>query len=431
MILRRLTIAIVLVSGLAGCGGRSPIAPGSSDLPSTGPASETFLIRSSLDARLPPAGLEASAATAADQARFGKLVSARLPRASVEAVHPIVYWNRLTAELGLASRLPPPMFARDYALVQIGIFDALVASGDHRRGLLAERAVAAGVASQVLSYLFPNDVGRIDAAVAEQLALAGGTPGQALGGWSLGRAVGKLVVEHGRSDGSDAPFTGSIPTGDGIWTGTNPVLPMCGSWKTWILSSLAEPEPPYRYGSFEDLRDVQEVYEISLHRTPEQIAIVHKWADRSPPTIWNGLLNDRIESLGLDVITAARAHAHLNAAMLDAFICCWKTKYVYWVARPFQRIAGLVTVIPTPNFPSYTSGHSTISAAAAEVMGEVFPAERDFFQAEALEAADSRLWGGIHFRHDDDAGTVIGRGIGEQVVERMRSGRSFQWAGRP
>ena len=174
-----------------------------------------------------------------------------------------------------------------------------------------------------------------------------------------------------------------MPSGDGIWTGTNPVLPMCGTWKTWVLSSGSEfqPEPPYAFGSVEDLRDVDEVYEVSLHRTPEEIAIVHKWADLPPPTIWNHLLNQRIESQGLDIVTSARASAYANVAMADAFIECWNCKYKYWIARPFQRIPGLVTVIPTPNFPTYTSGHSTISAAVAEVLSEQFPSESEYFHA--------------------------------------------------
>jgi hypothetical protein len=198
---------------------------------------------------------------------------------------------------------------------------------------------------------------------------------------------------------------------------------MCGTWKTWVLTSGHEiqPEPPYAFGSARDLADVQEVLDVSLHRTPEQIAIVHKWADVTPPAIWNDLLDDRIVGQGLNPVTSARISAYLNMAMADAFIECWACKYDHWVARPFQRIPGLVTVIPTPNFPSYTSGHSTISAAAAAVMAEAFPAEADFFLQQSEEAALSRLLGGIHFRHDNEAGTRMGTLIGARVVEQMRA----------
>ena len=386
---------LLLALATSSCSLENPVAP-VGFVPASADNSQTLLIRGPLD-----------------------------PRLSASA-NPVVFWNQLTRDLGTAAKLPPPMLARDYALVQVGVFEALVASGNRLRGHLPPQAVAAGVASRVLTFLFPADGALIDAAAAEQISLAGGPQGAVLGGWALGRAVGQIVVARGKRDGSNLPFDGTVPSGDGIWTGTNPVLPMCGSWKTWILKSGSEiqPDPPYVFGSPQDLTDAQEVYDVSLHRTPEQIAIVHKWADRSPPTIWNELLNDRIEGSSLDLTTAARAHAYLNMAMADAFISCWETKYKYWTARPFQRIPGLITVIPTPNFPTYTSGHSTISAAAAAVMGEVFPSERDYFVQQSEEAAMSRLFGGIHFRHDNEEGTRVGRLIGEQVVDRMRAGNS-------
>lgn len=136
----------------------------------------------------------------------------------------------------------------------------------------------------------------------------------------------------------------------------------------------------------------------------------------------------------MGALAAAEAHAYLNCAMYDAFVSCWCTKYAHWTARPSMRLQGrtpaFTTVVPTPNFPTYTSGHSTISGAAAVVMGELFPAERAWFNAEAEEAAISRFYGGIHFHHDDNEGLVVGHQIGERVVERMRSG-AIALAGTP
>lgn len=397
----KLAIPFLLMLAVSSCARQNPVSP----------------------SRMASATVSPSGAASEDRALFDRLSRRDAPSLASAGPNAVVVWNRLTKELSADAKVPPPLFARGYALVQVGIYEALVASGDHRRGQLPEHSVAAGAASTVLSYLFPAKLARIQEVAAAEIALDEGPAGSRLGGWALGSAMGRQMVERGRSDGSDATFSGTPPTGDGIWTGTNPVLPMCGTWKTWVLSSGSEvqPEPPYAYGSAADLADVQEVLDVSLNRTAEQIAIVHKWADTSPPAIWNEMLNDRIESQNLDLVTSARAHAYLNVAMADAFIECWACKYKYWVARPFQRTPGLTTVITTPNFPSYTSGHSTISAAAAAVMGEVFPAERDFFEQQSLEAAMSRLWGGIHFRHDNEQGTAVGIQIGERAVEAMRS----------
>jgi len=397
---------------VAGCGTPAPTSPLGERKPEG--ASRTFLVGSPVDSRLPSAGSEISALGDEDRA----LAAGARPVAA--AANPPLYWNGLTTELAGAKKLPPPLFSRAYALVHAGIADALVSARDRRRGPLSEAAVAAGAAYEILRYLFPEAADRIATEATGQAGLSERS-GRVLGGWALGHAVGRLAVDRAQRDGSDAVFTGPIPTGPGIWTGTNPVLPLCGAWKCWLIPASADfqPEPPYPYGSPEDLEDVEDVAQAALNRTPEQVEIVHKWADRSPPAIWNALLVERLEAANADPVSSARALAWLHTTIEDAFISCWSTKYSYWVARPFQRIPGLVTVIPTPNFPSYTSGHSTISAAAAEVMAELFPGEAPFFRAQAGEAALSRFWGGIHFAHDNNEGLDVGRRIGAFAVSLM------------
>ena len=425
----RLSGALTLF--LAGCGTLTPTAPradrqeAATEQTFTG---QTFLIADPVDPRLPAAGAETAAFTDEDRALAvtarTTFAAAARTSALAAASNPTLHWNRLTTEFAAARPLPPPLFSRAYAVVHVGISDALIASHDRRRGPLDEAAVAAGAAYELLRYLFPEKADRVASEAAEQAGLSEGS-GPVLGGWALGRAVGRLAVDRAKRDGSDAPFTGTIPTGPGLWTGTNPVLPLCGAWKCWLIPAGSEfqPEPPYAYGSPDDLREVDELYQASLNRTPEQIAIVHKWADRSPPAIWNSLLLERLEAAGADPVTSAQSMAWLHMTMADAFISCWATKYTYWTARPFQRIPGLVTVIPTPNFPTYTSGHSTISGAASEVLGELYPSERDYFAAQAEEAAFSRFLGGIHFHHDDNEGLRVGRRIGAFAVSRMTESR--------
>ena len=83
-----------------------------------------------------------------------------------------------------------------------------------------------------------------------------------------------------------------------------------------------------------------------------------------------------IRKAGISEVRAARAFALLNMAMHDAAVGCWETKYFYFNPRPSQLDPDLKTTIGLPNFPSYTSGHSTFSAAAAEVLSYLFPAVR-------------------------------------------------------
>ena len=393
---------------LSGCS-QDPISP----IPSV---PKPFLLSSAIDPRLPAPGDESRWVTAEDHTLLGTAAPD-----TIATPTPAHFWNLLTVELGNKAQLSPPFFARAHAYVQVGLFDALVVAHDSRRQL-PDRAVSAGVAYEVLRYLFPGNGVRI-AAEASSQATIDRPAGEAkmYTGWAIGRLVGLLFVQRALQDNSDLTCPcPTPPSADSIWAGTDPLLPRCGEWKTWITTSGGEfqPEPPYVFGSPDDLREVQEVYDASRVRTPEQISIVIKWASRPPTTLWNSLLNRRIA--GLDALEAARAYAYLDASMLDAFISCWNTKYVYWTARPLQRTPAIVTVVPTPNFPGYTSGHATVSGAAAKVLGEIFPAERSFFEAEADEAAISRFWGGLHFTHDNDEGLRVGRLIGARAVARLQ-----------
>lgn len=117
--------------------------------------------------------------------------------------------------------------------------------------------------------------------------------------------------------------------------------------------------------------------------------------------------------------------ALLNTAQADAFVACWDCKYHYDIERPISAIrrdvAGQATWVPfiaTPPFPSYPSGHSSTSGAASQVLGYVFPASAVMLATMASEAKDSRLYGGIHYRFDNDTGLDLGRSIGTLAIER-------------
>lgn len=118
----------------------------------------------------------------------------------------------------------------------------------------------------------------------------------------------------------------------------------------------------------------------------------------------------------MNPLRSARTFAYLNMAMMDGGICCWDAKYYYNYPRPIALIPNFKTILGTPNFPSYTSGHSVFSSAAANVLSYVFPAESTQLFVWSDEAAESRIYGGIHWRFDAEAGKKQGRDVAQYTI---------------
>ena len=156
----------------------------------------------------------------------------------------------------------------------------------------------------------------------------------------------------------------------------------------------------------------------------EQLAIAYRWSDGvgtyTPPGHWNHIAADALRGTGYSEVRTARALALLNMAMHDAAVGCWETKFTYFNPRPSQLDPRIRTVLGVPNFPAYTSGHSTFSAAAAAVLSHLFPARASEFAAMKDEAGISRLYGGIHYRADIENGKDHGTRIGGYTVRFAR-----------
>jgi membrane-associated phospholipid phosphatase len=187
------------------------------------------------------------------------------------------------------------------------------------------------------------------------------------------------------------------------------------------------PGPPPAFGSKRYAREVREVYDVSRALTADQKRIADFWADGpgsvTPPGHWNAIALDLIRSHRLSERAAAHLLAALNTAHADAFIACWDEKYTYWSERPVTAIRReldptFLPYITTPPFPSYVSGHSTTSGAASTVLAARFADAARMLRALAVEAAASRLYGGIHFRSDNEAGLALGKKIGLVAVKR-------------
>jgi hypothetical protein len=168
-------------------------------------------------------------------------------------------------------------------------------------------------------------------------------------------------------------------------------------------------------------KEVEEVKYYSTHVTRERLAIVHKWADgvgtSTPPGHWIEIASHFVEESNMSEVRAARVFALLNMAVHDAGIACWETKFYYFNPRPSQLDPSIKTATGVPNFPAYTSGHSTYSAAAASVLSYLFPQHTNFVTEQAQEAALSRLYGGIHYRKDAEVGIDHGKRVAQYTID--------------
>jgi hypothetical protein len=351
-------------------------------------------------------------------------VGALPARAQVAESSAVTPWIEFELNAIASHATNPPRAARALAHVSSAMYLAALVGGQAR-----DDAVA-GAASSVLAHLYPDEAGRAQA-LADQLADINSTA------FLRGRLIGRLLIARAGSDGSDAVWTGSAPVGRGYWVPAPPgfmyppLEPLAGTWQTWNLrdGSQFRPGPPPAYGSARFLADVREVYAVSRTLNAEQKRIADYWADGAgtvtPSGHWNGIAVDLVGAAGWSTLRASLLFSVMNTAQADAFIACWDAKYTYWTLRPVTAIRRLIdsswlSYIVTPPFPAYVSGHSATSGAASTVLAAFFPNRASELNAMAEEAAVSRLYGGIHFRSDNDAGLELGRRVGTVAVRAYR-----------
>jgi PAP2 superfamily len=358
----------------------------------------------------------------------------------------------------------PPYAARAYAYVSAACYDALVACYHYRAApyvvnttvnpLLpksdlpsypSEDATVAGVMWEMMKLLFPGEQAaiqeKINAHLQARIAAGMNVRSDIDAGYALGRAVANLFVARARTDragqaGGSLTIqqqfeNAAVARGETPWISQeNPKRPgmlmLFGRVKTWnfdsaTLLSIRPPAPPAT-NSEKFKAELEEVYQYSKNPTREQIRIAQFWADGvgtyTPPGHWNAIASSEFVKLGLSEVRWARNLALLNTAMMDAAIACWDAKYLYFSPRPYQMDNRIKTVVGLPNFPSYTSGHSTFSGAAATVLGYIVSSRAADFNAMANEASVSRLYGAIHYRSDCEAGLICGKTVGGFAVLR-------------
>ncbi len=412
------------------------------------------------------------------------------PRASTFAPDVATSWfDLLYASVKSTSTAPPPA-SRIYGYASIALYESIVrgmpdhqtlqgqlvsfpagtipepVNAPHHWPIVANRALAVLSAS-----FFPGSQASIDALEDSNLALYSGTQSQAVIDRSVqyGEDVANAVIAWAATDGfaglaaCNGAFVAPTAPIDGGWVATGPgqgvgAFPCWGTLRTFAVTDSDEcppvGAPPYSTSTTSAFYgQALVVYgttgDAGASLTTDQTAIANFWADNAgatgtPGGHWISIVHVLATANDLKLDVVAEAYARVGLAIHDAFITCWRSKFDTYLLRPVTYIQANIDaawdpLLTTPGFPTYTSGHSTQSGAAATVLtGQFGPvaftdtthtdlnpglalADRSFanFLDAANEAAASRLYGGIHWPFDNQDGFNQGQCVGEIINTRV------------
>ncbi len=315
----------------------------------------------------------------------------------------------------------PPLAARDIAMVNIAMFDAVNAAtgltdpsigytGPAMSGLSAD-AVAYAAGYSMLQDLFPAQTASFQSAETSQLSALSLTTGVQTSSVSFGNSVGGSYFTARQSDGSataQTPYTPQSNTQPGAYQFTKPgqttvVLPGWGNVTPFGVSSINGLTAPPLYGpgtpyanaaayvastQFQtDLSTVQAIGCSTCGQTADQQLLSAFWADtngnssfgstETPPGHWLSITDTVALNANLDLLQTAQLTALVGSALADAGIVAWQAKNSADFWRPDTAIhffgdASWTPLWPDPTFQSYISGHSTFSAAAAQALADFF-----------------------------------------------------------
>jgi len=420
-------------------------------------------------------------------------VTTGLTDQQVSRADAVINWNATMLRAIWNAGTPPTATSRVEAMVGVAVYDAV--DGVHPiyqlypvPGLSARprpdssrEAAAIAAADTVLNSLYAAQQAMFDAEYQATLAQIPDSRSKA-DGIAWGQSVANAVLAWRSSDGSTATTSYQpAPAGgtpgvyeltpnaglEGKPPGFLPALaPQWGQVTTWAMTSAAQflPPPPPPVGSAEYAADFNQAKMLgdsqryALPRSPQvqdDYDYAHFWADVpghsvTPPGHWDEIAEHISLQQHLSLLQNARLFAVVNIGLADAAINCWDAKYVYNYWRPITAIrdarahdinlantsdANWTPLWNTPNFPSYTSGHSTFSGAASTILAAIFGPDLRFtigsddmpgysrsfssLAQAADEAGESRVVGGIHFQFDNTAGLAAGRELGAYVAQNF------------
>lgn len=414
--------------------------------------------------RLAPA-IAAVAITAGAVAGIPTGGSPETARAASADAH-IAHWDAVAMKAALSPGNTPAEQLPVFAYLSIAVYDSVVAiEGGYQPFLIGGNAPAgaspeaatAGAARTILLHYLPAQAATIEEGYTTALALIPDGPSEDTG-VAFGKSVADQVIAARANDGFKAQSSYTPPAaplpGEWVPSGATPIGAYSGQMKPFAVRSNSQFRPggPPSLDTQKWERDYNEVKLIgaanSWVRTPAQTLAARFWGE-NPVAQAHGGYRHFIAQHGLDLVDSARFMAMMGVTQADAFNACFDAKYAYTFWRPTTAIrngdsdgnpgtvgdpAWTQLLGGIPNHPEYTSAHSCITTAAAEVLSRFLKTERigytipsltglgDRYYATAgdlvTEVGEARIWGGIHFRSAVDDGSDIGRKVAHQVLAK-------------
>jgi hypothetical protein len=374
-------------------------------------------------------------------------------------------WNEVM--LATISSQNPFAQARFAAITQVAVFEAVNAITRKYEPYVgtifapddaSQEAAVISAAYRVLWTYFPSNAINLDSLRASSLALIPDGPAK-VNGIAAGEAAAAAMIQRRANDGSGTPLPYTPLTGPGFWQPTPPAFGQAAllHWAKVIPFGIVSADqfrsnPPPTLTSGKYWRDYDEVKAVggvnSTARPQDRADVARFYAAASAAQVWNRAANQIAATRQKSLTDKARILALLNMAINDGLISSIETKYFYQFWRPVTAIrAGdtdgnsqteadgdFAPFVTTPSFPSYPSAHASASYAAREILERsgangpqfvtlAYPAvagvilQYSSLQRITEDIDDARVYGGIHFRFDQDAGAWQGCHIGEYVYQ--------------
>jgi membrane-associated phospholipid phosphatase len=422
---------------------------------------KTWLLSSATEITVPPPPADTSDQTKKELEELRQLQSDRssITNTAVQyynAVPATQRWHDELVAQGVVAKLSPNRFGRLFGILHTALHDAVIAAyvakyqynrkppsalapdlntvatingatDSSAPSYPSEHAAIAGAAVTLLTAWFPADEANLKAMAAElgqtRLSMGANYRSDVDAGTLLGQKVAEKALARAANDNSNGVWTGTVPTGPGLWVlapGTTPLEPLEGQWRPWLMTrgDQFRPGPPPAFDSAETKAELALIKQISSNPTPSQRAI----ALSVPAKPGLGYFYDPVFAVlqreHLSAARETRVLALVSAALVDAGIASHDAKFFYWRARPNMLDPTIVPIIPQPNHPAYVSNAAIIGSVMTEVMGYFFPQDLAAFRYRAEESGLSRIYGGIHFPSDERTGLEMGKQIAALAIQR-------------